>query len=309
MLLTLQQSWQNLGPSLQSVFVLLIAGSLYLLLRSVVLRKFAALAQATSNDLDDRLVHLATQFTGVIALFCTVAALLHVNDVAVSPLLAGAGIVGVSLGFAAKETIADILAGIFLIIDQPIRIGDRIKIQKVGNHWGGWGDVVDIGLRRTRVRNTDGVYVNYPNSVFSSSIITNFSQEQEAVRVRIRFQVDYDADINRMKQATLDAINGCAQVVENSGQVLLRGVDDASGRMLTGILVEARYHLTDVRKRTVVRSEVLEAILDNLRQQQIPIATPKVRLEQELDWCETYSNHPDPGQPQTGTNAHSPHQG
>ncbi len=287
---TLNQYWHNWGPLVQSFFVLLIAAVLFVILRSVVLQKFAALARATSNDLDDRLVHLASQFVGVGSLFCVVAVLLQVNGVVVSPLLAGAGIVGVSLGFAAKETIADILAGIFLIIDQPIRLGDRIKIQKVGNHWGGWGDVVDIGLRRTRVRNTDGVYINYPNSVFSSSIITNFSQEEEPMRVRIRFQVDYDADLLKMKQVTLAAIASCMDVEVDSGQVLLRGVDDSAGRMLTGILVEARYRLSDVRKRTVVRSEVLEAILNNLRDQNIPIATPKIRLEQEQDWIDLYGD-------------------
>ena len=285
---TLVNHWNSFGFIVQSLLVVFCAGIIYIFLRSIVLRRFANLAKATSNDLDDRLVHLASQFVGVVSLFAVVAVLLQVNGIAVSPLLAGAGIVGVSLGFAAKETIADILAGIFLIIDQPVRIGDRVKIQKVGNHWGGWGDVVDIGLRRTRVRNTDGVYVNYPNSVFSSSIITNFSQEKEPVRVRIRFQVDYDADITRMKQVTLDAIRSCSQVVPDSGQVLLRGVDDSAGRMLTGILVEARYRLTDVRKRTVVRSEVLEAIITHLRLHNIPIATPKIRLEPEEDWFTTY---------------------
>ncbi len=280
--------WSSWGAVAQSLVVLGLAVLVFVLLRSVVLNRFEHLARATSNDLDDRLVHLASQFTGVAVLFCAVTALLKVNGVAISPLLAGAGIVGVSLGFAAKETIADILAGIFLIVDQPIRIGDRVKIEKVGNHWGGWGDVVDIGLRRTRVRNTDGVYVNYPNSLFSNSIITNFSQEKAPVRVRIRFQVDYDADLTKMKEVTLAAIESCSDIVRGSGQVLLRGVDDASGRMLTGILVEARYQLSDVRRRTAVRSDVLEAILNELRDHAIPIATPKVRLEHEEDWLEAY---------------------
>jgi len=96
---------------------------------------------------------------------------LKINGIAVSPILAGAGIFGVAVGFAAKETIADILAGIFLIIDRPIRIGDRVTIDKIGKHWGGWGDIIDIGLRRTIIRNTDGVVVNYPNSLLSSGII------------------------------------------------------------------------------------------------------------------------------------------
>ncbi|MEN8258475.1 MAG: hypothetical protein ABFS09_11495, partial [Thermodesulfobacteriota bacterium] len=93
---------------------------MYIFVRHVVIRKLGHLAASTANDLDDRLVYFARQFVGIVILFCVATLVLKVNGVKISPLPAGAGIVGVSLGFAAKETIADILAGIFLIADQPI---------------------------------------------------------------------------------------------------------------------------------------------------------------------------------------------
>jgi len=285
---TLTELWGPLNNIYKSIAILIIALALYVLCRSLILKKLQSLAASTTNDLDDRLVYFVKQFFGIFALFCIATILLKINGIQISPLLAGAGIVGVSLGFAAKETIADILAGIFLIADRPIRIGDRVKIEKIGSHWGGWGDVVDIGLRRTRIKNTDGVYINYPNALLANSVITNFSYQRSPVRVRIRFQVDYDADLNQTKKITTAAVASCHGVIPDTAQTIIRSLDDSRGNMLTGILVEARYRIEDVRKRTTIRSEVLQKVLENLRAHNIPVATPKMRLESERHWAETY---------------------
>jgi len=285
---TLSEIWSQLNNIYKSISTLIIAFTCYFLCRSLIIKKLQSLAASTANDLDDRLVYFIKQFLGVFALFCIATILLKINGIKISPLLAGAGIVGVSLGFAAKETIADILAGIFLIADLPIRIGDRIKIEKIGSHWGGWGDVVDIGLRRTRIKNTDGVFINYPNALLANSVITNFSYQKSPVRVRIRFQVDYDADLNQTKKITTDAVASCHGVLPDTAQTIIRSLDDSQGNMLTGILVEARYRVEDVRKRTIIRSEVLQKVLEKLREHNIPVATPKMRLESERHWVNTY---------------------
>ena len=166
--------WHTLGKVSQSALAVLTALLIYWFLRAVILSRIERAVAATSNDLDDRMVQFIKQFLWIIALFSTVAVVLKINSIKISPLLAGAGIFGVSIGFAAKETIADILSGIFLITDRPIRVGDRVKIEHIGRHWGSWGDIEDIGLRRTRIKNTDGISVNYPNSLLAHSIITNF---------------------------------------------------------------------------------------------------------------------------------------
>lgn len=234
----------------------------------------------TSNDLDDRMVQFVKQFLWIIALLSTFAIVLKINSIKISPLLAGAGIFGVSIGFAAKETIADILSGIFLITDRPLRVNDRVKIEHIGRHWGAWGDVQDIGLRRTRIRNTDGVSVNYPNSLLANSVITNFSYSDSPVRVRIRLQVDYSADLELSKKLIVEAIESCGKTIPGSAQVVVRSLwDDRGGHQLAGVLLEARYCIDDVRKRTAIRSTVLTEVLTILQKNNIPLAVPGVRIE------------------------------
>ncbi len=269
--------WESLGrleQSLAAMFMMLLG---YWFIRYIVLRRFEKLAAKTDNDLDDRLVHFLKQFLWVIALFMTIVFVLKINNIAVSPLLAGAGIFGVALGFAAKETIADILAGIFLITDRPVRVGDRVKIDSIGRHWGGWGDIVDIGIRRTQVRNTDGVIVNYPNSVFANSVIRNFSFEDTPVRVRLRFQVAYDADIALTRQTVVDVVNSIPEILPDTAQLVTRSLwDDNRGHLLSGILLEVRYRILDVRNRTAIRSDVLEKLLPALKANNIPLATQQI---------------------------------
>ena len=192
--------------------------------------------------------------------------------------MAGAGIFGIAIGLAAKETLSDILAGIFLIADRPIKIGDRIIIDKIGKHWGGWGDVVDIGLRRTTIRNTDGVIVNYPNSVLGSSTIKNFSMDPKPVRARIRFQTDYTSDPDRVMSVTIKAIERIEGIIDGTTTVVIRSLwDDDQGHLLSGVLYEARYRLEDVKKRTVLRSEVLKSLIAEFNKNDISMAAFPVK--------------------------------
>ena len=272
--------WQTLGKISQSALVVLAALLLYWFFRTIILSRIEKAVAATSNDLDDRMVQFVKQFLWIIAILLTVAMVLKINSIKISPLLAGAGIFGVSIGFAAKETIADILSGIFLITDRPIRVNDRVKIEQIGRHWGAWGDIEDIGLRRTRIRNTDGVSVNYPNSLLANSVITNFSYSDAPVRVRIRLQVDYSADLELSKKLIIEAIESCGKIIPGSAQVVVRSLwDDRGGHQLSGVLLEGRYHIDDVRKRTAIRSTVLTKVLTIFQKNGVPLAVPGVRIE------------------------------
>lgn len=266
--------WQASPSLVQSIFVVLATIVLFYLARFVILRRLEQLAAKTDNDFDDRLIHFLKQFLWLAALFGGLVAVLKVNGIQVGPVLAGAGIFGIAIGLAAKETLADILAGIFLIADRPIRIGDRIIIDKIGKHWGGWGDVIDIGLRRTTIRNTDGVIVNYPNAVLAASTIKNFSMDPQPVRARIRFQTDYSADPEVVKAATIEAIEKIDGIIDGTSSVVIRSLwDDDQGHLLSGVLYEARYRLEDVKTRTVLRSQVLESLIREFREKDIAMAS------------------------------------
>lgn len=276
---TIALFWSSLGNIEKSLIAIFFSVIVYYFLRYFVVRRIERLTRKTDNDLDDRLVHFIKQFLWIGVVIAALILILKINGIAVSPILAGAGIFGVAVGFAAKETIADILSGIFLIVDRPIRIGDRVTIDKIGKHWGGWGDIVDIGLRRTVVRNTDGVIVNYPNSLLSSGIIKNFSINTMPVRARIRFQVDYSADPEMVREIIFAAIKKVDGVLEENTSIVIRSIwDDELGHQLSGVLYEARYFLEDVKQRTIIRSQVLENIILDFQKNNIPMASQPIHI-------------------------------
>ena len=274
-----QQIWSGLHNLEQSIAAIILMAFAYYFVRYFVIRRIERLTAKTENDLDDRLIHFIKQFLWLAMFLGALVLVLKINGIAISPILAGAGIFGVAVGFAAKETIADILSGIFLIVDRPIRIGDRVTIDRIGKHWGSWGDVVDIGLRRTAVRNTDGVIVNYPNSMLSSGIIKNFSINTAPVRARIRFQVDYSANPDKVRELVLAAIKQVDGILEEKTTIVIRSMwDDDQGHQLSGVLYEARYLLKDVTQRTTIRSAVLEKIIKAFNQHNIPMAAQPVTM-------------------------------
>jgi len=270
--------WDSLPAIAHTFIAIIVTIILFYLVRVIVLGRLERIAAKTDNDFDDRLIHFLKQFLWLAAMFAGLVWVLRINGIEVGPVLAGAGIFGIAISLAAKETLADILAGIFLIADRPIRIGDRIVIDKIGNHWGGWGDVVDIGLRRTIIRNTDGVIVNYPNAMLAASTIKNFSMDSQPVRARIRFQADYNADPRLVKQMTIETIEKIDGIIDGTTTVVIRSIwDDGQGHMLSGVLYEARYRLEDIKTRTVLRSTVLENLLNTFHENGIQMASLPVK--------------------------------
>jgi small-conductance mechanosensitive channel len=271
--------WDKQIPWTQTGIILLAALVVYVAVRKLILGRLEKIAAATDNDVDDRLVDFFKAFFGIVVFFAALLLVFRAHGLKLTPWLAGAGIAGIAIGLAARETLADILSGVFLITDRPMRVGDRVKIERIGRDWGGWGDVVDIGLRRTNVRNTDGVVVSYPNNVLANSVITNFSHEVKPVRVRVRFQVGYDADLSRVIEIARAAITRTDGVIPNTAEVVVRTLwDDGRGHLSAGALCEGRYRIEDVRERTRARSRVLTNLLADLRDEGIPLPSVGVTL-------------------------------
>jgi len=271
--------WENINVWYRSGAIVVAGFFVHIIIKLFILRGLEKIAAATSNDLDDRLVYFIKKFYLVVLSFVLLIAILNNHGVQITPFLASAGIVGITIGLAAKETLENILSGVFLIADRPIRVGDRIKIERPGKHWGGWGDVAEIGLRRTQIKNTDGVIVDYPNSILANSVITNFSYLDKPVRVRIRFQVNYSADIDQVFQITKDAISATPGVIPDTADLVVRELwSDEGGHQLAGVLIEGRYTITDVRTRTQTRSAVLRNVLIYMRKANIPFATQHLHI-------------------------------
>ena len=257
-------------------------------------------AKNTETKFDDKLIGFWKKFNILLLLSLVVIGGLWIYGISITPLLAGAGVASVIIGLAIKELLSDMFAGISIMTDRPFSTGDRIEVRKISGHWGGWGDVKEIGLRRSKVENTDGVIINYPNSLLAQSTIVNFSEknnneEHKPVRVRIRFSIDWGSDIETAIKVSGEAINSSLSVAKERSlsvntdnkykpYVLIRSLwDDSLGTIAPGILLEGRYYLDDVRHRTKVRSIVLNGIIAALRKNNISFPQPHIQISNNTE--------------------------
>lgn len=116
-----------------------------------------------------------------------------------TPLLASAGIIGIVVGFAARDTIANFFGSIALYADGTYSVGDFIVLDS-----GERGRVEDISIRSTVIRTRDDILVTVPNSVLNESTIINESVPRTHRRVRIPVSVAYNSDLAEVEEVLLD---------------------------------------------------------------------------------------------------------
>ncbi len=109
--------------------------------------------------------------------------------------LASAGIVGIAIGFASKDTLANLFSGVFILADAPYKIGDYIVLES-----GERGEVTHIGIRSTRILTRDDVEITIPNSIMGNTRIINESGgPYTKYRIRLKVGVAYGSDIEKVK--------------------------------------------------------------------------------------------------------------
>ncbi len=134
----------------------------------------------------------------VIVVVTGIYSLSRIWAIDVTTWLASAGVVGIAVGFAAKDTLANLFAGIFILADAPYKIGDYIVLDN-----GDRGLVRHIGLRSTKLLTRDDVEITIPNSIISNSRIINQSGGPvKRFRLRIQFSVAYGTDVNQVRTLT-----------------------------------------------------------------------------------------------------------
>ena len=114
--------------------------------------------------------------------------------------LASAGIIGIAVGFAAKDTLANLFSGVFIMADAPYKIGDFVVLDT-----GERGEITHIGIRSTRMKTRDDVEVTVPNSVMGNTKIINESGgPHEKFRIRVAVGVAYGSDIDKVREILMD---------------------------------------------------------------------------------------------------------
>ncbi|MCA9360953.1 mechanosensitive ion channel family protein [Candidatus Kaiserbacteria bacterium] len=167
----------------------------------------------------------------LITIFAVITVLSQLG-IDVSAALAGIGIAGVAVGFAAKESLANIMAGINIFVDRLYKNGDWIEVV------GKYGQVKDITLRTTKIRTLDNIFINLPNSQITSNPVTNYSEEG-MVRITSQVSISYLQPIEQAREVIIDAISELEGVLEDPApQVVVDKLDESSVNLLVRIWVK-----------------------------------------------------------------------
>jgi MscS family membrane protein len=94
------------------------------------------------------------------------------------------------------------ISGVIILMDSPFRVGDRIEFPGLDT----WGDVVEIGLRTTKVRTRDNKMVIVPNSTISTNQIVNYSFPDPRYRIQTEIGVGYDSDLKVVREVISKAL-------------------------------------------------------------------------------------------------------
>ena len=121
--------------------------------------------------------------------------LLWVWGIEITPLLGAAGVAGIAVGFAAKDTVANFFGGIALYFDDTYKLGDYVVLDD-----GSAGTVVKVGVRSTTLLTRDEVVITVPNAVLNASKVTNESAPQRRRRVRVPIGIAYGTDIDAFEE-------------------------------------------------------------------------------------------------------------
>jgi MscS family membrane protein len=206
-----------------------------------------------------------------IVILLTAANELGIN---VAGIVAALGIVGLAMAFAAQDTIENIIAGVFLMVDRPFREGDRILLpKKIGSLYSSWGDVVEVGLRTTRVRSTDGVLLTIPNKNLTKDTIANFNHKDDRrLRVRIRLGlVPSWENVSKGEQIVENIAKSHEDICQEEPkppQIVLRDFGDQE------VIMEIRYYVPNAPLMRSTKSYFVKEILKQFEEQKVRLAYP-----------------------------------
>jgi MscS family membrane protein len=109
---------------------------------------------------------------------------------------------GLTISLAARDTLTDIIAGFFILIDRPFRIGDRIEVQGVET----WAQVLNIGLRTSVLLTRHNVEIIVPNSTISKNQVINYSYPDPRYRMQTHVGIAFGTDIEHARRVMIDAV-------------------------------------------------------------------------------------------------------
>ncbi len=167
-------------------------------------------ATKTKSTADDRMIPLIEKILKAVVLILAVIFIFNAWNINISPLLATAGIAGLAVGLAVKDSLANIIGGLQLVFDKTFKVGDKVQLES-----GELGVILDVGLRSTKLKTYDNEVIYIPNGQLANAKIKNYTQPDLSIRVNVNFGVVYGSDTEKVREVVLEAVKKIDKVLED----------------------------------------------------------------------------------------------
>ena len=168
-----------------------------------------------------------------------------------------AGALGIGIGFGLQNVTNNLVSGIIILFERPIKVGDRIQVGEV------FGDVVNISMRSTMVVTNDNISVIVPNSEFISSTVINWSHNDRNIRFNIPVGVSYKENPENVKRILLEVANKADGVLQDpKPDVLFEEFGDSSLNFMLQIWT-SNYITTPGILKSILYFEIFKKFREN----------------------------------------------
>jgi small-conductance mechanosensitive channel len=216
----------------------------------------------------DRPPKLINMTVSIIIYIAAIAVILGYFQIDITPLIAGVGLGALAIGLALQSTLSNFFAGMHLVSDRPIDVGDYIEIDDNTK-----GTVEDIGWRSTRIKTLADNLLIIPNAKLSESNITNFSKPKQDMSLWIPCGVAYESDLKKVEKITLEVAKHIQMHVDGAVKNFEPGFrfkefGDSNINFTTILRID------DPLKRFAVRNEFIKALKERFNKEKIEISWP-----------------------------------
>jgi small-conductance mechanosensitive channel len=181
-------------PTISYLLIVLIATWCALRIVTGVLREYG-----TARPSIKTLVPTLQKLVRIVVYFVALVLILDALGVQVTALVAAFGIGGLAVAFALQGTLSEFFAGIYIMSDRPVRVGDYIELDS-----GQKGYVIDIGWRSTKIRELPNNIIVVPNSKMAGAIVTNYYLPEPEMACLVQVGVAYNSDLEKVERVTID---------------------------------------------------------------------------------------------------------
>ncbi|MBN1223892.1 MAG: mechanosensitive ion channel family protein [Candidatus Aminicenantes bacterium] len=192
-----------------TLLIIMITIALFRIIHNISKHWIEDWAEKTASSADDRLIPLLEKILKAVVIILAVIFIFDSWNIDISPLLATAGIAGIAIGFAVRDSLANIMGGIQLVLDKTFKVGDKVQLES-----GETGEILDIGLRSTKLRTYDNELIYIPNGQLANARVKNFTVPDVSIRVNVNFGVEYGSEPEKVRQVVLEAIKKVDKVQE-----------------------------------------------------------------------------------------------